>query len=99
VNQLLNLTPTAIRAFLKDLAEFGQQGDFIRVAVLGVGVSGWQYSLDLDHEECPGDVVMHFDNLKVVVDAESAELLRGTKVEYVKGPDGTGFRFRRPGDW
>jgi iron-sulfur cluster assembly protein len=70
---LLHFTPAAVKEALKALTEWAEEGDRLRVSVVGRGRSGLQYGLDFDKEEREGDVVMDFDGLKVVVDAVSAE--------------------------
>jgi iron-sulfur cluster assembly protein len=94
--KLLHFTPPAIKQAREALAEWAEEGDRLRVFVVGGGRSGLQYGIDFDQEERAGDAVMDFDGLKVVVDAFSAEHLRGTVVDYTDAPGGTGFRFVRP---
>lgn len=89
-------TPSAVDAVRKALKEEGDEGDFLRVSVVGGGCSGYQYGLDFDKEERMGDLCMDFDGVKVVVDAISVGYLRGTVVDYVSGLNGTGFQFKNP---
>ena len=89
-------TPSAVDAVRKALKEEGDEGDFLRVSVVGGGCSGYQYGLDFDKEERMGDLGMDFDGVKVVVDAISVGYLRGTVVDYVSGLNGTGFQFKNP---
>jgi iron-sulfur cluster insertion protein len=89
-------TPSAVDAVRKALKEEGEEGDFLRVSVVGGGCSGYQYGLDFDKEERMGDVELNFDGVKVVLDAISVGYLRGTVVDYVSGLNGTGFQFKNP---
>jgi iron-sulfur cluster insertion protein len=89
-------TAAAAEAVSKALKEEGEEGDFLRVSVVGGGCSGYQYGLDFDKEERMGDIAMEFGGIKVVVDAISAGYLRGTVVDYVSGLNGTGFQFKNP---
>ena len=89
-------TPSAVEAVSKALKEEGEEGDFLRVSVVGGGCSGYQYGLDFDKEERMGDIAMQFDSVKIVVDPVSAGYLRGTVVDYVTGLHGTGFQFKNP---
>lgn len=86
----------AAGAVAKALKEEGEEGDFLRISVVGGGCSGYQYGLDFDKEERMGDIAMDFDGVKVVVDPVSAGYLRGTVVDYVTGLNGTGFQFKNP---
>ena len=89
-------TPSAVDAVRKALQEEGEQGDFLRVSVVGGGCSGYQYGLDFDKEERIGDVGIEFEGVKIVMDPISVGYLRGTVVDYVSGLNGTGFQFKNP---
>ena len=89
-------TPSAIDAVAKALKDEGEDGDFLRISVVGGGCSGYQYGLDFDKEERMGDLALELNGVKVVVDAVSVGYLRGTVVDYVSGLSGTGFQFKNP---
>jgi iron-sulfur cluster assembly accessory protein len=89
-------TPAAVQAALAELEEFGDEGDFVRVTISPEGTLSPQYSLDFENKLRPGDVVMDFGGLTVVVGTESAHRLRGTVVNYVELPTGTGYKFHKP---
>ena len=68
----------------------------LRVAVVGGGCSGFQYALDFTTEARSNDFVFEVDGLTVYVDAISARYLEGTKIDYVMGTAGAGFKFHNP---
>ena len=76
------------------IAEFGEEGKCLRVSIYSVGRTQ-QYGLAFDLQR-PGDLVISFDGLTVLVDPESAERLKGTVVDFGEYASGTGFRFVRP---
>ena len=69
------LTPAAAKAARTQLDKDGG-GDFVRITMHPVEVLSPRYAIDFDDEMKPGDVVMDFDGLTVVVDAESIPLAR-----------------------
>ena len=89
-------TDAAVDAVSKALKEEGEEGDFLRVSVVGGGCSGYQYGLDFDKEERMGDVVLQHGDVKIVIDPISAGYIKGTVVDYVSGLHGTGFQFKNP---
>ncbi len=89
-------TDAAVEAVSKALKEEGEEGDFLRVSVVGGGCSGYQYGLDFDKEERMGDLSLDFNGTKIVIDPISAGYIRGTVVDYVSGLHGTGFQFKNP---
>ena len=68
----------------------------LRVAVKPGGCSGYSYEMFFDSELMADDVVREFGQVKVVVDAASAELLTGSTLEYSDGLQGAGFNIVNP---
>ncbi len=67
----------------------------LRVAVVGGGCSGFQYSLSFDvHKE--GDRVEELEGIKVFIDEVSLPYIAGTTLDYVEGLHAAGFRFDNP---
>ena len=66
-------------------------------AVVGGGCSGFQYSLDLEKDERPGDLVFEVKGVRCFVDPMSSMYLMGVEVDYVEGQFGqSGFSFKNP---
>lgn len=68
----------------------------LRVAVRGGGCSGFEYALDFETEGRENDLVYQQGDLTVYVDALSARYLKGTRIDYVMGAQGAGFKFENP---
>lgn len=90
------VTAKAAEAMRRALEADGEEGDGLRVSVIGGGCSGFQYNLDFEKEERPDDVVMDCDGVKVYLDSVSAGYLSGTVVDYVTSLQGQGFKFINP---
>ncbi len=90
------LTDKAVEAVRNALKEENREGEGLRIAVVGGGCSGFQYSLQFETEEREGDVTWDLGDLKVYLDAMSAPYLQGATVDFVTGPGGTGFKFDNP---
>lgn len=94
--QPIFLTPAAVEAVKKAIAEEGESGDALRVSVVGGGCSGYQYNLDFEKQPRIDDTVMHYGDCRILVDSVSAGYLRGTVIDFVSGLNGTGFKFENP---
>jgi iron-sulfur cluster assembly protein len=94
-DSMLTLTPAAVEKVKAILTERGEEGG-LRIAVVGGGCSGFQYQMSLDKEAGSEDQIIDQDGLKVFVDARSMPYLSGTKVDYVDGLSGSGFKFENP---
>lgn len=91
------LTEKAVRMVLLTRQEEGMtEGSGLRVAVRGGGCSGFEYALDFETEARENDYVYQQGELTVYVDALSARYLTGTKIDYVMGAQGAGFKFENP---
>lgn len=73
--------------------------------VLGVRVSAhrfgrhqfrYELALVMEGEQKDDDVVVDQESITVYVDAQSAESIEGTEVDFVSDPTGTGFLFKNP---
>ena len=92
---MITLTPDAISKVKSILAERNEETG-LRIAVIGGGCSGFQYQMTLDKEPQVDDKVLDMDGLRVFVDSRSLLYLNGTKVDYVDGANGSGFKFDNP---
>lgn len=70
-------------------------GKQLRVYVEQGGCSGMQYGMTFD-EERPGDLVAEFHGVLVLVDAFSAQYLRGTVVDFSDSLTAGGFKISNP---
>jgi iron-sulfur cluster assembly protein len=92
----LRLTETAIRQVKALLARDKLEGHGLRVAITDGGCSGLSYQLNFESSPQPGDMVLDLDDVKIYVDAASAQHLNGTVIDYVAGLYGGGFKFTNP---
>jgi len=67
----------------------------LRVGVRGGGCSGFQYQLAFD-EQRDSDVVFESHGLKLLVDQESLQFVRGSTIDYEENLQGAGFKVNNP---
>ncbi len=67
----------------------------LRVGVRGGGCSGFQYQLAFD-EQRDSDVVYESHGLKLLVDRESLQFVRGSTIDYEETLQGAGFKVNNP---
>ena len=93
----VRLTDKAAAMVRETIERENLQGSGLRVAVVGGGCSGFQYSLDIEKDERPGDMVFEASGVKCFVDPMSSMYLLGVEVDYVEGQFGqSGFAFKNP---
>ena len=68
----------------------------LRLAVDGGGCAGFQYKFDMAESVDADDTVAERDGVRLVVDAVSLDLVRGSAVDYVENLGGAMFRVTNP---
>ena len=68
----------------------------LRVAVRPGGCSGYSYDMFFDAEIADDDILRSFGDVKVVVDSDSADLIKGSTLDYRDGLQGAGFHITNP---
>src|SRR3990172_4733131 len=69
----------------------------LRVGVRPGGCSGFSYEMFFDSEiDEQADIVEAYGDIRVVVDSQSAEMLRGSTLDYQEGLMGAGFAVNSP---
>ena len=68
------------------------KGSFFRIAIKGGGCSGFQYDFSFDNKQEDND--LRHEN--VIIDKKSADLLKGSEVDYVEELIGENFRITNP---
>ena len=68
------------------------KGSFFRIAIKGGGCSGFQYEFTFDQSKAVDD--LNFEN--ILIDKASADLLKGSEVDYVSELIGEQFKITNP---
>lgn len=93
---MIKLTRVAIDTIVQVMKEDPDcGGSMLRVAVVGGGCAGYSYALDFSDPE-EDDLVLRMDGVSVCIDAHSAQLLKGTLIDYKDEPLKKGFVFINP---
>jgi iron-sulfur cluster assembly accessory protein len=93
---VITLTDNASLKVKELLAQEGQDGLMLRVAVRPGGCSGFSYEMFFDSEKDNEDLVDETTGVPVVVDPSSAQLLTGATLDYKDGLQGAGFAIDNP---
>lgn len=91
----LSLTQSAAQRVRSYLDKRGR-GVGLRVGVKKTGCSGYAYVVDYADKVNEDDVVFDQQNIKLVVDRKSLDLIDGTEVDFVKNGLSETFKFRNP---
>ena len=87
----IKFTDNAIKQ-INHLLSTKDKGSFFRIAIKGGGCSGFQYHFSFDKE--PQNEDLKYEN--ILIDKTSADLLKGSEVDYVQELIGNSFKINNP---
>jgi iron-sulfur cluster assembly protein/iron-sulfur cluster insertion protein len=88
---------SAAAAKVAELIEREQDESLVlRLGVRPGGCSGFSYELELDSKTDNGDIVNEFDGVRLAVDAQSMEKVKGAEIDYRDTLQGAGFHINNP---
>ena len=87
----IKFTDKAIKQ-INNLLSKKNKGSFFRIAIKGGGCSGFQYDFSVDKK--PQEDDLKFEN--ILIDKTSADLLKGSEVDFVSELIGDQFKISNP---
>lgn len=94
--KVVNVTDFAVTKIGELIVAEGDTSLALRVAVRPGGCSGFSYEMYFDSEVDSDDIVEEFGDIKVIVDPQSADMVRGSTLDYKDGLMGAGFAIENP---
>ena len=91
---MVTVTPKAAEKLLEVFTKENKQ--YLRVAVMGGGCSGFQYHLELETEQQPADHLFEINGVKIIVDRVSINYVKGAEIDFVDQLTGGGFVVKNP---
>ena len=91
MNKEIKFTDKAIKQ-INHLLSTKDKGSFFRIAIKGGGCSGFQYDFSFDKK--PQNEDLKYEN--ILIDKASADLLKGSEVDYVSELIGDQFKITNP---
>jgi len=93
---IVNLTEKAAIKAKELMKEDNKEGFGLRVGVVAGGCSGYSYQLEFEDREKPGDLVYEQFGLKVYINEEQAQHVKGMDLDYENTLNQQGFKFSNP---
>jgi iron-sulfur cluster insertion protein len=92
---IIEISPEAAQAVQKIMDE--KNLHLLRVYVAGSSCHGAQFGIALDDHILETDTLAESENIKIIIDRQSLDYLRGAQIEYIDDPQkGTGFVIHAP---
>jgi iron-sulfur cluster assembly protein len=96
MNDIITLTEAAALQIKDMMKENEEEGAYLRVGVKGGGCSGLTYGMGFEHERNEDDHEFEQHGIKILIDKESAPILKGTVIDYKQSLMGGGFTINNP---
>ncbi len=93
---LISMTERAQTKMLGLLRERGLAQPELRVFVAGGGCSGYQYGMSIAEGRKQDDIVVDQGELTLLIDPESAPMVRGAEIDFVEDGLQSGFAINNP---
>lgn len=97
---LVMFTPMARQKLGEVLEEEKATDSYLKIEVYQGGgcacSGGYRYALSLEKSAGAMDVVEEVSGLKVMADRADAEMLRGSKIDFIESLQRTGFKIENP---
>jgi iron-sulfur cluster assembly protein len=94
--RLVKVTQAASRKLASLLEEKGKPNGALRLAVIGGGCSGLQYTMDLVDGPAERDILVPTSNVRLVVDPKSALFVSGSVLDFSEDLQKGGFKVTNP---
>lgn len=92
----VSVTKPAVAKVKEFMAQQGvKPGSGLRIRVDAGGCSGFQYALLFDAPTSK-DKVFDIEDVKIIMDEESFDHLKGIKIDFIEGLQGAGFKITNP---
>lgn len=92
----VSLSQSAMVAVNELLSQRKMEGHGLRVYIAGRTCSGLQYGMALDDNPGETDLIFETDGIKVIVDNQSIEYMRGSTIEFIDDERGKGYIVNNP---
>ncbi|OZT13151.1 iron-sulfur cluster assembly accessory protein [Priestia aryabhattai] len=93
---ILEITEAASFQIKDMMKEHEEENAYLRVTINGGGCSGLSYGMGFAHEVSENDMQFEQHGIQILVDKESASILKGVKIDYKQSMLGGGFTIDNP---
>jgi iron-sulfur cluster assembly accessory protein len=93
---VITLTDAAAEKIKSMMLKEGKEGSALRFGVATGGCAGLSYEMKFQKNPYDNDIVFEQKGLKVIVNQESVEFVKGVQIDYVDTLRESGFKYSNP---
>lgn len=92
----ITITKKAAEKILEMAKEEKKENYGLKLFVFPGGCSGLQYGMDFEKKASKDDITFEQHGVKIFVEKDILEYVKGTKVDYIETKEGSGFKIDNP---
>ncbi len=92
----INLSDSAVKKFSELMQKEGKAGWGLKFTVEPGGCSGFSYVMDFADKPTESEKTLVEKGMKIFVDKEVLSMVKGVRIDYLDGLNGSGFRISNP---
>lgn len=96
MTELLTITPKAAERIKSLMGKRQEPTAGLKLGTRVAGCSGFMYELDFVADANPEDVVVDVDGVRLFLQADSVQYLKGVEMDFEEDKFATGFVFNNP---
>lgn len=94
--KFVTLTKKAAEKIAEISKQEKKEGYGLKLYVFPGGCAGFQYGMDFEEKADKTDKVIEEHGVKLFIDKDSVEFLKGVKIDFVESLQGSGFKIDNP---
>lgn len=93
---MVRITKSAAKKIIEKMKNEGLLGYGLRVAIVGGGLNGFEYTLSFNNKPSENDLIFESNGVKIFIDPSSYLYLQEVTIDFVEKGKESGFVFHNP---
>lgn len=89
-------TDKAVEKFIDIKTKEIKDNSYLRLQVMPGGCAGFKYDFSFDENKQDQDVIVEKGKLKILIDKDTLNFVKGAKIDYIESLQETGFKISNP---
>jgi len=90
------ITSSAAKQIMHLISNEQESNKYFRIRVDGGGCAGFQYNFEFTNKKENDDLIIKENNINIIVDNTSLNLIKGSTIDYVDELIGASFKINNP---
>ncbi len=92
----VEMTPKAVIKVREIMKSEGKENHSLRIKIFPGGCAGFMYDFSFEKESTKEDKFVEIEGLKILIDDNTLQFLKGSTIDYLETLHGSGFNVTNP---